>query len=208
MRLLALLLCLMQPACIYLRSTRQTYESVTPPPEAGGALFRAEFIPRGSEASMTVTAMVVGGAAITENGPYQLRLHAFGRPGDHRWFRVTRFELRVPGRLHAPMERRAFEGQTAFEATQTAGITRASLLFGTRVFINTEHKDQEVVIEADVEVMRRRSLSRGTIRIPLRKTGTARGESLFIPTEIARSFRAQTPADIPAALPPAPETAG
>jgi hypothetical protein len=172
----------------------------------GGAKFRAEFIPRGSEAGVTVSAMVVGGAMITENGPYQLRLHAFGKKGEQRWFRVTRFVLTVPGRLEAPMEKRAFEGSTPFENLSASGSTRASLLFGTKIHINTaDHRDEEIYVEADVEVMRRGSLVRGTIRLPMQRTKSSRGKSHFIPAEIVKSFRQETPASIPSALPPPPE---
>ena len=203
--LLSLFAALPLSSCIYLHTTSEVYESTGSAPVVGGAKFRAEFIPRGSEAGMTMNAMVVGGATITENGPYQLRLHGFGRKGEAQWFRVTRFVLSVPGRLNAPMEKRGFEGKAEFEATQNGDITRASLLFGTKVYINTEHRDKEVVIEADIEVFGRRGLQRGTIRIPLRQSKTSRGESYFIPAEIVKSFRAETPADIPNALPPPPE---
>ena len=193
-------------SCIYLHTTSRAYEAAGEAPEVGGAKFRAEFIPRGSEAGMTLSAMVIGGATVTEAGPYQLRLHAFGRAADQRWFRVTRFVLSVPGRPSAPMEERGFEGQTSFEKTPNTAVTRASLLFGTKIYINTERRDKEVTIEADVEVMGREGLRRGTVRIPLKESKAGRGESYFIPTEIVRSFRAETLADIPDALPPAPES--
>lgn len=208
MRLIFFLLSALSLAsCLYTRTTSQVFEATVPPPEVGGAAFRAEFIPRGSEAGMTVSAMVLGGAAITENGPYQLRLHAFGQKGDQTSFRVTRFVLTVPGRLNAPMEGKAFEGSVPFASLPNdAQTTRASLLFGTRIFINTaEKRDKEVIIEADVEVTRRSGRVRGTLRIPMKRTKSSRGESIFIPQEIARSFRGQTLADIPSALPPAPE---
>jgi hypothetical protein len=193
-------------SCLYLRTTRQSFETSAPAPEVGGAKFRAEFIPRGSEAGVTVSAMVLGGAMITENGPYQLRLHAFGKKGEQNWFRVTRFVLTVPGRLKAPMEKRAFEGSAPFENTSTAGSTRASLLFGTKIHINTQdQRDKEIFVEADLTVMRRGSLVRGTIRLPMQRTKAARGESYFIPKEIVKSFRQETPASIPSALPPPPE---
>jgi len=206
-RLLLILLVHCLSSCIYLRTTQQAFAASVPAPEVGGALFRAEFIPRGSEAGMTISAMVVGGATITENGPYQLRLHAFGQKGGPRWFRVTRFVLTVPGRVHAPMEKRAFEGTSPFENLSVSGRTRASLLFGTKIHINTcEHRDKEVILEADVEVMGNRGLTRGTLRIPMELTKSARGESHFIPAEIVKSFREETPESIPSALPPAPET--
>jgi hypothetical protein len=155
---------------------------------------------------MTVSAMVVGGAMITENGPYQMRLHAFGKPSDQRWFRVTRFVLTVPGRLNAPMEKRGFEGQTVFQPTQTSGSTRASLLLGTNIHINEQQSDKEVVIEADVEVMRRSGLARGTIRIPMKQSKTSRSENYMLPVEIVKSIRhKEKMEDIPPALPPAPE---
>ena len=191
-------------SCIYMHTTSQTYQATGAAPDVGGAQFRAEFIPRGSEAGMTLSAVVLGGATVTETGPYQLRLHAFGRKGDQRWFRVTRFVLSVPGRLNAPMDKRGFEGRTDFEPIQNGEATRASLLFGTKIYINTEHRDKEVIIEADVEVMGRRGLRRGTIRLPLHQSKAGRSESYFIPTEIVKSFRAETPADIPNALPPPP----
>lgn len=208
MRLLfALLSSFFLSSCLYMRTTSQAFEATVPAPQVAGAAFRAEFIPRGSEAGMTVSAMVLGGAAITENGPYQLRLHAFGQKGDQKWFRVTRFVLTVPGRLSAPMEGKGFEGSVPFESLADGSPnTRASLLFGTRVHINTaEHRDKEVVIEADVEVMGRSGLVRGRLSIPMKRTKAARGESIFIPREIAKSFRKETPADIPSALPPPPE---
>jgi len=203
---LALVLALLPSSCIYLRTTAQTYQATQTAPEVGGARFRAEFIPRGSESSVAVSAMIVGGAAVTENGPYQLRLHAFGRTGEQLWFRVTRFVLTVPGRLNAPMEPRAFEGRADFTPAQAAGVTRASLLFGTRIHINTDHKDKEVHIEADVEVMQQGRIRRGTIRIPMKLAQTARGESFFVPSEIVRSFRSEKLEDLPPALPAPPES--
>jgi hypothetical protein len=207
LRLVILPVLLGLTSCLHLRTTSQTFESSTPAPEVGGAKFRAEFIPRGSEASVAVSAMVLGGAAITENGPYQLRLHAFGQKGEQSGFRVTRFLLIVPGRLNAPMEKRAFEGSTPFQTISTTGHTRASLLFGTKIHINTaEHHDKEILIEADVEVMRRSRLVRGTIRLPMQRTKSSRSENHFIPAEIVKSFREETPASIPSALPPPPDT--
>jgi hypothetical protein len=205
--LLALLSAFSLASCLYTRTTSQVFQASGAAPEVGGAGFGAEFIPRGSEAGMTVSAMVVGGAAITENGPYQLRLHAFGQKGDHASFRVTRFVLTVPGRFSAPMESKAFEGSVPFESLPNdPQRTRASLLFGTRIHVNTaENRDKEVVIEADVEVVRRTGRVRGTLRIPMKRTKTSRGKTIFIPREIVKSFRGQTPADIPPALPPAPQ---
>ena len=74
-----------------------------------------------------------------------------------------------------------------------------------RKIVHRHHRDKEIIIEADVEVMRRGRLIRGTIHVPMQRTKTARGESHFIPAEIVKSFREETPADIPSALPPPPE---
>ncbi len=206
LRLPVALLLLNLTSCLHTRTTSQAYEATEPAPSVGGARFRAEFIPRGSEAAMTVSAMVVGGAMITENGPYQMRLHAFGKPSDQRWFRVTRFVLSVPGRLNAPMEKRGFEGLTEFKPTQSPGSTRASLLLGTHIHINEQHPDKEVVVEADVELMRRSGLTRGTIRIPMKQSKTKRSENYMLPVEIVKSIRQKEKIeDITPALPPAPE---
>ncbi len=206
LRLPIALLLLNLPSCMHLRTTSQAYEATQPAPSVGGARFRAEFIPKGSEAGVTVSAMVVGGAMITENGPYQMRLHAFGKPADHRWFRVTRFVLTVPERLNAPMEKRGFDGLSEFKPTQTTGSTRASLLLGTQIHINKEHRDREVIIEAEVEVMRRSGLTRGTIRIPMKQSKATRSENYILPVEVVKSIRQKEKIeDIPPALPPAPE---
>ncbi|MBK8093865.1 MAG: hypothetical protein IPK32_18285 [Verrucomicrobiaceae bacterium] len=204
---LAACLCLPLSSCLYLRTTSQTYEATQAAPEVGGARFRAEFIPRGSNAPFSFSAMAIGGAAVTENGPYQLRLHAFGQEGRHQWFRVTRFVLSVPGRMTAPMEKRGFDGQSTFAPTTNKGISRASLVFGTNININNEHKDKEVLIDADVEVMRSGRLVRGTLSIPMKMAKASRNENFLLPVEIVKSFKSESLDDLPPAMPPPPESA-
>lgn len=192
------------PSCVHLFTTRIDYTATGPAPTAGGSAFRAEFIPRGEESGLAVSAMVIGGATIAEVGPYQMRLHAFGKAGDQRSFRVTRLVLTSTGNFTAPMEKRGFEGLAEFKPTQTAGITRASLLLGTNIRLD-EHQDKEIVLEADVEIARRSGISRGTIRIPMKQTKARRRESKFLLTELWKDAHDNSPDSIPAGLPPPPE---
>lgn len=204
MRLRHPLFCLLLlPSCVHLFTTRVEYTATGPAPFAAGSAFRAEFIPTGTESGLAVSAMVVGGASIAEVGPYQLRLHAFGKKGDQRWFRVTRLVLTSPGHFTAPMEKRGFAGQAEFTPTQTATTTRASLLMGTNIRLD-EQRDREIAFEADVEIMRASGLSRSTLRIPMEQTKTKRHESQFILSEIWKDAHG-TGTDIPAGLPPPPE---
>ena len=191
-------------SCVHLLTTTVDYTSDSAPPVVGGSAFRAEFIPRGSESGMAVSAMVVGGATIAEVGPYQVRLHAFGSPGDQRSFRVRRFVLSSPGNFTAPMEPRGFEGSAEFQPTQDAERTRASLLLGP-LFRLDERRDRDLVIEFDVEITRRSGISRGTLKIPLKQTKSRRRESEFILAELWDSSD-DTPDSIPQALPAPPES--
>lgn len=191
-------------SCVHLLTTTVDYSSDVPAPVVGGSAFRAEFIPRGSESGMALSAMVVGGATIAEVGPYQVRLHAFGTPGDQRSFRVRRFVLTSPGNFSAPMEPRGFEGSADFQPTHDASRTRASLLLGP-LFRLDESRDRELVIEADVEITRGSGITRGTLKIPLKQTKSRRRESEFILAELWDSSD-DTPDSIPHALPAPPET--
>lgn len=203
-RLLLVFISVILPSCVHLLTTTIDYTSCAPPPLVGSTAFRAEFIPRGSESGLAISAMVVGGATVAEVGPYQVRLHAFGTPGDQRSFRVRRFVLSSPGSFTAPMEPRGFEGSTEFQPTQNAERTRASLLLAP-LFRLDERLDRELLIEADVEITRRSGISRGTLKIPLKQTKSRRRESEFILAELWDTSK-DTPGSIPQALPAPPET--
>lgn len=207
MRLSFSLLCfLLLPSCVHLLTSRFEYKATSPAPSVGGSAFRAEFIPQHSESGIALSAMVVGGAVVAEVGPYLVRLHAFGKDGDQRWFEIKRFRIRSSDQFEAPMEARGFAGRAEFQPTKTAGLTRASLLLGPHVHLD-DKKQRDIVLEADVEVMRSGGLSRGTLRIPLSLHKTKRRDSTFICAELWHDMRHRDSMDIPEALPPPPETA-
>lgn len=206
MRPLFALFCLLLPSCVHLVTSRHEYAAQAPAPSVGGSAFRAEFMPQGTEAGVALSAMVVGGALVAEIGPYQIRMHAFGTPGDQRWFEITRLRLSSKDHFEAPMEARGFAGRAEFKPTPTAGRTRASLLLGPYVHLDAK-KQRDIVLEAEVLVMRHSGLTRGTLRIPLTLTKTRRRDSTFIPSEIWQDLRHRDRMAIPSALPPPPETA-
>jgi hypothetical protein len=142
---------------------------------------------------------------VSEIGPYQVRLHAFGQSGDQRSFRVTSFTLTSPGNFTAPMEARGFEGRAEFKPTQTTGRSRASLLLGPWFRLD-EYRDRELLIEAGIEVTRRSGVTRGSLRIPLKQTKTSRRDSHFLLNELWQDIRGEEDPDIEA-MPPAPESA-
>jgi hypothetical protein len=206
MRPLFSLLCLLLPSCVHILTTHHEYKAASPAPSVVGSAFRAEFLPQGKESGVALSAMVVGGALVSEVGPYQVRIHAFGQEGDQRWFEINRFRLHGPDNFEAPMDPSGFVGRAEFNPTKTTGQTRASLLLGPNIHLDAK-KHRTLTLEADVEVRRRSGLSRGTLRIPLALTKTKRRESIFICTEIWRDLRRRdTMDDLPEALPAAPET--
>lgn len=205
LRLLAALAILSLSSCVHLFVTHVDYAAKGAAPKVAGTSFRAEFIPRGTESGMALSAMVVGGATLGEIGPYQVRLHAFGQPGNQRAFRLTRFVLTSPGHFVAPMEKRGFAGTETFAPTATAGLTRASLLLGPS-FRLEKNRDKELLLEADVEVQRQNGTwSRGTLRLPLQQAKTRRRESTFIVTEIVKDIRGKDAGVPKDPLPPPPE---
>jgi len=206
MRLILALLCLwFQPSCMHVLTTRHEYAATSPAPAVGGSSFRAEFMPQAQESSAALSAMVVGGALVSEVGPYMLRLHAFGQENDQRWFEIKRLRLSGSGGFAAPMEPRGFAGRAEFKPTKTASRTRASLLLGPHIYLDAR-KQRSIVLEAEVAVMRRSGLSHGTFRIPLTLAKTHRHESIFICTELWHDLRHADTPDIPEALPPPPES--
>jgi len=196
---------LLLPSCVHLFTTRVDYTATAAAPAVGGSAFRAEFIPKGAESGLALSAGVIGGATVSEIGPYQVRLHAFGRPGDQRSFRVTSFTLTSPGNFNAPMEPRGFEGRAEFKPTQTTGRTRASLLLGPWFRLD-EHRDRELILEAGIEITRRGGVTRGSLRIPLKQTKTKRRDSHFLLNELWQDICGVEDPVIEA-LPPAPESA-
>ncbi len=207
MRLLRSLLCiLLLPSCVHVLTTRHEYTATSPAPKVGGSTFRAEFMPQVTESGVALSAMVVGGALVSEIGPYQLRIHAFGQDGDQRWFEIKRLRLSSKDQFEAPMEARGFAGRAEFQPTKTTGRTRASLLLGPNINLDAK-KQRDIVLEAEVEIMRRSGLTRGTLRIPMSLTKTKQRDSTFIPSEILHDLRHRDSMDIPSALPPPPETA-
>ncbi|MDB6004843.1 MAG: hypothetical protein JWR15_1830 [Prosthecobacter sp.] len=201
LRLLALLLL---PSCVHVFTTRVEYRATAPAASVGGAAFRAEFMPKATESGLALSAMVVGGAMVAEVGPYQMRLHAFGKAEDQRWFEIKSLRLSGTEHFEAPMEARGFEGRAEFKATKTTGTTRASLLLGPYIKLDAK-KQRDIVLTAEVLVMRRSGLSRGSIRIPLSLSKTRRRESTNVIAEIAHDIRDRDKPVIPAGLPPPPE---
>lgn len=203
--LLSLLALLWLPSCVHFFTTHYDYQSSTPAPTAGGSAFRVEFIPKATESGVALSAMVVGGAMVAEVGPYQMRLHAFGQPGDQQWFEIKSLRLSGADGFTAPMEPRGFTGRAEFKPTQTPGSTRASLLLGPYVSLDAQ-KQQDIVLDTEVLVSRRSGLSRGSLRIPLKLTKTKRRESTNVIAEIAHDIRDRDKPTIPAGLPPPPES--
>ena len=202
--LLSLLPLLWLPSCVHVFTTHYDYQSSSPAPTTGGSAFRVEFIPKATESGVALSAMVVGGALVSEVGPYQMRLHAFGQPGDQQWFEIKSLRLSGADGFKAPMEPRGFTGRAEFQPTKTAGLTRASLLLGPYVSLDAK-KQHDIVLDAEVVVSRRSGLSRGSLRIPLRLTKTKRRESTNVIAEIAHDIRDRDKPVIPDALPPPPE---
>ncbi|WP_395715601.1 hypothetical protein [Prosthecobacter sp.] len=205
MRPLSALLCLfLLPSCVHLFTTRHAYTATNPAPSVSDTAFRVEFIPQAQETGAALGAMVVGGALISEVGPYLLRVHGFGLENDQRWFEIKRLRLSGPDHFEAPMESRGFAGRAEFKPTKTAGRTRASLLLGPHIHLDAK-KQRDIVLEADVAIMRRSGLVHGTVRIPLTFTKTRSRESTFIFAEVWHDLRHPDSPDMPDALPPPPE---
>lgn len=193
-------------SCAHVVYTRHEYTATSPAPKAGGSAFRAEFMPQGRESGVALSAMVIGGVLVSEVGPYQMRIHAFGQEGDQRWFEIKSLRLSGPDNFQAPMEPRGFEGRAEFKPTQTAGQTRASLLLGPNIQLD-DKKHRQLDLDAEVLVMRRGGLTRGTIHLPLKFIKTRRRESIFIITEIWHDMRKRDTMDnLPQALPTPPES--
>ncbi|MBN8422391.1 MAG: hypothetical protein J0L73_25985 [Verrucomicrobia bacterium] len=203
--LLSLLPLLWLPSCVHVFTTHYDYQSSAPAPTAGGSAFRVEFIPKATESGVALSAMVVGGAMVSEVGPYQMRLHAFGQPGDQQWFEIKSLRLSGANGFQAPMLPRGFTGRAEFKPTHSPGTTRASLLLGPYVSLDAK-KQHAIILDAEVLVMRRSGLSRGSLRIPLGLTKTKRRESTNVIAEIAHDIRDRDKPVIPAGLPPPPES--
>ena len=195
---------LLLPSCVHVFTTHYDYQAKAPATQVAGAAFRAEFIPKGTESGIALSAMVVGGAIVSEVGPYQVRLHAFGQPGDQQWFEIKSLRLTGADNFNAPMEARGFVGRAEFKPTQTAGTTRASLLLGPYIKLDAK-KQRDIVLEAEVVIMRRSGLSRSTLSIPLSLTKTKRRDSTNVVAEIMHDIRDRDKPTIPAGLPPPPE---
>ena len=203
--LLSLLVLVWLPSCVHVFTTHYDYRSSAPAPTAGGSAFRVEFIPKAKESGVALSAMIVGGALASEVGPYQMRLHAFGQPGDQQWFEIKSLSLSGKDCFNAVMESRGFTGRAEFQPTQTPGSTRASLLLGPYVSLDAK-KQHDIVLNAEVVVSRRSGLARGSLPIPLALTKTKRRESNNVIAEIAHDIRDRDKSTIPAALPPPPES--
>ncbi len=206
MRLLLLssLSLLLLPSCVHVFTTHYDYQAKAPAPQVAGAAFRAEFIPKGTEAGIALSAMVVGGAIVSEVGPYQVRLHAFGQPGDQQWFELKSLRLTGTDTFNAPMEARGFAGRAEFKPTHTASTTRASLLLGPYIKLDAK-KQRDIVLEAEVVIMRRSGPTRSPLRLPLTLTKTKRRDSTNVVTEIMHDIRDRDKPTIPNGLPPPPE---
>jgi hypothetical protein len=177
------------PSCMVMRTSEKGYQPVRT--VQNGTAFEAILIAEGSGSALAVSAMVVGGGAVSLKGPYRLQLVAYGLPGDHRTFHIRSVTLRTAKGWTTMLEPRHIAGSAVFARGEHAGEV-VSRRTATKAFAWKPDVHGAISVEVDAEIVRGARTTREKLTFLFTPADTVKLESFFIPWEIKKSIWKET----------------
>lgn len=162
----------------------------SPPVTVNGARLRLQLKPEGSAGgSFAVSAMVVGAAVATLDGPFRWRIEASDESGHCEWLTIHRLRTRTAGSGRDEAFPREHLGQRAefLKPVGSAGPARA--VYEIPGLLQVKPRDDgDLEIDADISVKGNGRITRKQVRFRLKPSEKRQNEWIFVPTEIVRSF--------------------
>jgi len=160
--------------------------------EVNGAIVGSAVKPMGGEQGFSFSAMIVGVGAGVSDGPFLWRIEAEGEEGVHETLTVHRLQVTTEktGRSE-PFPGEWLGKAVAFEPyvqKEKAGKTFAKVQLPGKLEVYPEI-DGAIVMEARGRVERQR------VKFAMNPTEDRRTETLFVPTELVKSFGKKDPTE-------------
>lgn len=176
--------------CMGLRATKHTYQSSGQSIKVGGAKVSMDFRPEGSRpGSMVFSAMVVGAALATFDGPFRWRVEAIGEQGVHESLVVHRIRTKTAKtrrdgwfpaeQLGRKASFRSFKGEP--------GRVRARYPIPGLLEVMPE-TDGRLDVWMDLSVSGKTGSERKMVHFVLDPSLKDQNEMIFIPVEIVEGF--------------------
>ena len=162
----------------------------TQPVEINGASVKSALKPMGGSSGLAVSAMVIATGTGTLDGPFLWRVEAEGQEGVHEWLRVNRATVSTettkrsepfPSRhlgINAPFEPLPGEKGKSFAKFQIPGKLQV-----------LPRKDGKTKMHLNISSKASRKTETQWVVFELEPETKWKNESVFLPTEIVKSFR-------------------
>lgn len=175
-----------------IRADKRTYGAAasSPPVTVGGTAVRMQVKPEGTApGAIAVSAMVVGGAMATFDGPFRWRLEATGEPGKQEYLVVHRIRTRT-AKTHRDEWYPADKLGKRADFTRSAGSSAATRAVypvpGLLMVMPLE--DGALEVDVDLTLASAGQKLRKMVKFRMEPASKRADEFVFIPTEIVESI--------------------
>ncbi len=177
-----------QVSCMALKADKHTYSASSPAVEVNGAKVRMQVKPEGTEnGSVAFSAMVVGAAIATFDGPFRWRIEAEGRDLEHESLVVHRIRTRTGKTGRDEWYPASHLGRSAEFRRQDGGLARAVYPVPGMLLVKPR-EDGALVVTVDLTVVSRDGARRRMVTFKMDPAEKDADEFVFLPTEIAENI--------------------
>ncbi len=178
--------------CMAIRASKRTYGAAasSPPVTVAGTAIRMQVKPEGTApGAIAVSAMVVGGAVATFDGPFRWRLEATGEAGKQEYLVVHRIRTRT-SKTHRDEWYPAEKLGRRADFTRKAGSEDATrALYPIPGLLKVMPlEDGALDVDVDLTLASAGKKVRKMVKFRMEPASKRQDEFVFIPTEIVESF--------------------
>lgn len=171
-----------------LKADKHTYSASSPAVEVNGAKVRMQVKPEGTESgAVAFSAMVVGAAVATFDGPFRWRIEAEGRDLDHEALVVHRIRTRTEKTGRDEWYPASHLGKRADFRAQPDGSARAVYPIPGLLLVKPR-EDGPLEVTVDLTVKAKNGGRREQVRFRMDPAEKDADEFVFLPTEIAENI--------------------
>lgn len=183
--LLAVPLACGMSSCMIMRTAEKGYQPTRVVQD--GTAFEAVMLAEGEGPGLAVSAMVIGGGAVSLFGPYRLQITAYGYEGLHQTFEIRRFRFRFANGQAFDFGPEFMRTSTRFVRGEFKGEVVA-VRKAWKVFDAKPKVDGAVTVEADVVILTTKGRKEGTLKFAFTPSETVKVESINVPWEVKRAI--------------------
>jgi len=187
LRFLPLPLAFAMSSCMVMRTSENGYTPVRIVQD--GTAFEGQLVAEGpgKGPSLAISAMVVGGGAVSLSGPYRLEIAAFGHEGQHQRFDIRQFRFRFANGQSFTFGAKDMRGSPLFKPgefrNEVVAVRKAAKIF------NAEPKtDRTATVEVDAVIRTSTGSQANMLRFVFEPVDSVKVEFLNIPWEIKKAI--------------------